>query len=95
MRTKKKFYVVAYDIKDDGRRVKVGKLMEQYGIRANFSVFECLFTDKQLAATQEDIERLIDKTCDSVIFYPVCIDCFAKIKYFPERSFKAKVVNIV
>lgn len=35
------FVVVSYDIKNDKRRRKVMKLMEGYGERVQYSVFEC------------------------------------------------------
>ena len=34
-------FVVAYDIADDGRRTHVAKELENWGHRAQFSVFEC------------------------------------------------------
>lgn len=95
MRVKKTFYVVAYDIKDDRIRDKVSKLLEKYGVRANYSVFECLFTDKQLLSTQEKIGNLINKRSDNVIYYHICLDCYTKIVYQPHKIFKPKIVSIV
>ena len=34
------FYVVAYDIRDDRRRTRVAKILEDFGDRAQYSVFE-------------------------------------------------------
>lgn len=45
----KHFYVVTYDIGDDKRRTKVVKLMESIGTRMNFSVFECMLTDRSIS----------------------------------------------
>ena len=39
---KKKFVVIAYDIVDDKHRTKISKLLEGYGERVNYSVFECM-----------------------------------------------------
>ena len=33
--------VVSYDVSDDRRRRKVAKIMEGYGYRVQYSVFEC------------------------------------------------------
>jgi CRISPR-associated protein Cas2 len=33
--------VVSYDISDDKRRRKVAQIMEGYGYRVQYSVFEC------------------------------------------------------
>lgn len=81
----KKFCVVAYDISDDKRRKKVIKTIEKYGRRINYSVFECLFTDTQLRKVQQQVSMIIDHYEDSVIFYPLCLDCFSKAVYFPDR----------
>ena len=41
----KQFVVVAYDVADNRRRQKIAKTLEQYGLRCNESVFECLLTE--------------------------------------------------
>ena len=56
-RAKKTFCVVAYDIKEDRKRARVSKILEKYGIRVNFSVFECMFTDIKLLQVQEKIKK--------------------------------------
>lgn len=37
------FYVVVYDISSDKQRKKVSDLLEGYGLRVQYSVFECVF----------------------------------------------------
>jgi CRISPR-associated protein Cas2 len=34
-------YVVTYDISNDKRRTKLATLLDKYGIRVNYSVYEC------------------------------------------------------
>lgn len=94
MRAKKVFYVIAYDIVDDKRRNLVSKVLEKYGTRVNFSVFECMFTDSQLLLVQKKILNLIDSSEDTVIYYPCCINCYTKIVYQPCRRTDANVVLI-
>ena len=48
MKARKTLCVVAYDISDDKRRLKVVKILEKSGIRINYSVFECMLTRTQL-----------------------------------------------
>lgn len=36
----KQFIVVAYDISDDKRRQKIAKILLNYGVRSNYSVFD-------------------------------------------------------
>ena len=92
---KKSFWVVAYDISDNHRRAKVSKELERIGVRVNFSVFECLLTGVQFEKLQTKLESLIDKREDSIVYYPLCVDCYSKIIYTPRRSCKPEVVKVV
>ena len=94
MRAKKLFYVVAYDVENDKMRTKVSKMLEKYGVRINYSVFECMFTEKQLLQVQEKINRLISTQTDTIVYYPCCVNCFSKIVYQPDRHKVGSVVLI-
>lgn len=95
MKAQKKFYVVVYDIKDNSPRDKVSKILEKYGQRVNYSVFECLFTEKQLLSVQTQIYNLICKNSDTVIYYSICLDCYTKIIYHPKRNPPPTIVKVV
>ena len=86
MEKKKEFYVVAYDIRSDRHRVRLSKLLEKYGVRVNYSVFECMFTPGQLKLVKKRVGSMLNPKYDSVIFYPCCLDCYAKIEYVPSRT---------
>lgn len=94
MRAKKVLYVVAYDIVDDKKRNTISKLLEKYGMRVNFSVFECMFTDRQLLHMQQKIGKLIEPKEDMVVYYPCCVNCFTKIVYQPCRRDIGDVVLV-
>lgn len=94
-RAKKTFCVVAYDIKEDRKRARVSKILEKYGIRVNFSVFECMFTDIQLLQVQEKIKKILDKRSDTVIYYPICVNCYTKITYQPAHRQTSRTIEIV
>ncbi len=64
--------VVSYDIADDKRRVKVAKTMEDFGIRVQYSVFECTFGEERFLKLKKALAKLIDHTDDSVRFYRLC-----------------------
>lgn len=68
-------YVVAYDIPDDRRRLRVAKLLEGYGERVQYSVFECVLTPRQFERLWEEIGRRIDGAEDSVRVYRLCEEC--------------------
>lgn len=94
-RAKKKFCVVAYDIREDRKRERISKILERYGMRVNFSVFECMFTDVQFLQIQEKIEKQMDKRCDRVIYYPICVNCYTKIVYQSAHRPTPYTVEIV
>lgn len=86
MRARKRFVVIAYDITDNRRRSKVADKILQYGGRINLSVFECMLTDSQLAALQADLSKLTDIKTDKIALYTLCMDCYTKIVYIPEKK---------
>lgn len=85
MRARKKFVVIAYDIVNNRRRRKVEKEVSMYGVRVNKSVFECMLSDSQLEKLKASVLKLLDAKTDQVVYYTLCLDCFASIVYQPER----------
>ncbi len=77
---KKQLIVVAYDICNNRRRKKLSDLLQEYGIRVNYSVFECLLTGIQLRKLKTQIEPLINVRHDSVLYYTLCASCIEKIE---------------
>ena len=94
-RSKKRMIVIAYDVSDDRRRSHVVKLLERVGIRVNFSVFECMLTDRQYDTLRKDILECISTKEDTVVYYPICLDCYAQIVYQPEKRKAYPVVRVV
>ena len=78
-------YVVAYDISDNKRRTKVSRLLEQYGERINYSVFECMLTAAQRKEVEAGLSALINPRKDQVSVYPICVNCYAKASYIPAN----------
>ncbi len=77
---KKQLVVVAYDISDNKRRKKVSDLLEEYGIRVNYSVFECFITGARLKTLKMKAVELINKKHDSILYYSLCGSCIEKIE---------------
>lgn len=92
---RKQFVVVAYDIADDRRRNRVVRVLEHFGTRANYSVFECCVTVSQLARIKTKLGAIINPSDDTIIYYPICVNCFCKIEYQPNRAKPHSVVDIV
>lgn len=95
MRAKKNFVVVAYDVSDDRRRSRVVKILEKVGLRINYSVFECLLTDAQFEKLKVDIGDKINMKEDTVVYYPICVDCYTKIVYQPPLRRKYEKVSVI
>lgn len=93
-RTRKHMIVVAYDIADDKRRSRMVKLLEQYGNRINYSVFECMATHQEQETMLLSIAQIINPKKDQVAFYHVCADCYAKTEYLPRHTQKPDIVVI-
>lgn len=72
--------VISYDVSDDRRRRKVAKIMEGYGYRVQYSVFECDLDADKLRALQQRLRPLISKKLgESVRFYPLCAQCRERV----------------
>lgn len=67
--------LVAYDISDDGRLVRVAKISEDYGTRVQKSIFELEITPFHLSEMIERIEAVIDPEVDGVKYFPLCGPC--------------------
>jgi len=68
----KAFVVVAYDISDDRRRERVAKILEAYGERVQYSVFECRLDRMQFLRLRHALEEVILPEEDAVSFYFLC-----------------------
>ena len=95
MRTRKDFYVVAYDISSDRRRRTVSKLLEKYGCRRNASVFECMVTESEFRNMIAELNKLCNHKKDSILIYPLCLNCFSKSVFIPERKETVSYVKLV
>ena len=67
--------VIAYDVTDDRRRERVSTLLEDYGWRVNYSMFECELDGKEFVQLQTELARLINDREDRVVFYRLCESC--------------------
>lgn len=91
----KHFYVVTYDISDTRRRDRVVKILEAIGHRVNFSVFECFLTDIQYRNMCDRLTSLVVGKDDQVNIYPICSECYARIKYIPLQRPKESTTVVV
>jgi CRISPR-associated protein Cas2 len=67
--------IIAYDVTNDKRREKVSTLLEDYGTRVNYSVFECELEREEFERLREQLAELIDDAEDRIVFYRLCESC--------------------
>lgn len=65
------FYVVTYDIPCDKRRRKISNLLEGYGRRVQYSVFECVLAPSKYEELRKRLQKKVNVEEDSVRFYPL------------------------
>jgi CRISPR-associated protein Cas2 len=73
-----RFWMVAYDIYDDGIRRKVANILKNYGTRVQYSVFECRLEETQFVALRTELTELLEEE-DSLRWYPLCKWCRDKV----------------
>lgn len=74
------FVVVAYDVSDKRTLRRVMKMMVNYGVRRQKSVFECELTEKRFVELRSRISSLVDEETDRVCYYHLCASCKKKIE---------------
>ncbi len=77
-------YVVTYDIPCDKRRKKVSDLLEGYGRRVQYSVFECVLASQQYRELQKRLQKRIKADEDSVRFYPISRHTLAQVEVWGD-----------
>ncbi|MFH1749163.1 MAG: CRISPR-associated endonuclease Cas2 [Planctomycetota bacterium] len=90
------WYVVCYDVRNDKRRAKIARLLDDHGNRVQYSVFELPVKPADLDLLLSRLEGLIDPTTDSVYCYPLCDRCRQKtIVCGQGTAFDEEIVWIV
>ena len=74
--------VVSYDIPDDRRRLRLANALKDFGVRVQYSVFECHLEADQLEKLRQRLGRLVDPQEDNVRLYRFCQDCGTKLEIF-------------
>lgn len=87
-------YVVSYDIPRDKMRTKIAKELENYGVRIQYSVFECELTQVRF---QKLYQKLVVLTQEldggSIRIYKICDNCKNKIMTIGEPLHKVEMLS--
>jgi CRISPR-associated protein Cas2 len=77
---------VAYDVVDDARRDRLSNRMQDFGTRVQYSVFECLLEEGDLARMESAVAELIDHGEDRVRIYRLCGGCAGRIRIIGQGT---------
>jgi CRISPR-associated protein Cas2 len=61
-------YLVSYDICDPKRLRRVARALEGFGVRLQYSVFECPLDDLRLARLKAEVHPLLKHDEDQILF---------------------------
>ena len=72
------FIVVSYDISHTKRRNRLHRALKNFGVRVQYSVFECVLDAKDVKRLEAAVHREI-KDDDHVRYYHLCESCARQV----------------
>jgi CRISPR-associated protein Cas2 len=69
-----RLWMIAYDISEDRIRNRVRNILKNYGVRVQYSVFECELDGREKHALQKRLSGMLGRD-DSLRWYPLCAWC--------------------
>ncbi len=89
--------LIIYDIRKPKRLAKVAKVMEGYGRRVQYSIFECQLDSQTLKRLQNDLLQIIDQEEDEVKYFRLCSRCWEKARALGQcqRMLPLKELEII
>ena len=82
-------YIVSYDIKSNKQRIKIAKVMEGYGMRVQYSVFECKLTKLQYEQMYEKLVNLMQDEDGNIRIYSLCKTCEKDIRIIGTSNYSS------
>lgn len=80
------FIVLAYDIPDDRRRVRLFKTLRRFGTAVQESVFEFHLNQSELVHLKRAVQEVLDERVDQVRLYYFCPTCHQRTEMtYPSR----------
>ena len=71
-------YLVAYDVCSPKRLRLVARTCEDYGVRVEYSVFECDLSPDLFQSLWKELTAIISEKEDSLLAYRICAGCVAE-----------------
>lgn len=79
-------WVISYDIIDDKRRAQLARMLESWGLRVQYSVFECQLSPQERKHLAQQLQEYIDPEEDSLRWYPLCNHCLGKARHLGKGT---------
>lgn len=87
-------YVISYDIPKDKMRTKISKELENYGVRIQYSVFECELTQARFQKLYQKLVLLTEELeGGSIRIYKICDNCKSKTMTIGEPIHKVELLS--
>jgi CRISPR-associated protein Cas2 len=88
--------VVSYDIVETRKRTRLAKKLLNFGVRVQYSVFECNLNHEQLQELKAQALPLVDPEKDSLRIYKLCENCAPQIESFGiKRGWEEKDTIVI
>ncbi len=65
-------WLIIYDIRDEKRLRKIARLMQNYGLRVQKSVFEAQFDISTLKKMRSEADRILNFEKYSLVIFEIC-----------------------
>lgn len=72
--------IVAYDVADARRLRQVARHCEDFGIRIQYSMFECRLEAGMFEEFWSGLMDLIDPEADRIVAYRICLSCAREVR---------------
>lgn len=87
--------VVAYDIRNPRRLKKVADVCKDFGVRVQYSIFECHLKGEQFDCFWEALKDVVEVGEDSLVAYPISGDALRKVRTYGTMVCSEQVVAYV
>jgi CRISPR-associated protein Cas2 len=87
--------LVAYDIREPKRLSKIAKICQDFGVRIQYSVFECRLEADSFDRFWSKLNDTLDPDQDRITAYKVCATCARDIRDAGVQTHSQKVVAYV
>lgn len=79
--------IIAYDIAHPRRLNRVAKIMKDYGVRVQKSIFEVEVDNKRFAEMKRRVRDVILESEDGVKYFPLCEKCAGTVEIIGQGIF--------